>query len=474
MKKNFMKKIFFVLGIILFYVLINITTSFGASKASMSVKFRKDYKINQVDADNITYIYHADRIIKKEKYVPQGFCIAKGYFVYVMYNNNSKSKNHNQTYLSFVRIKNPKLVNRISLGNIGHINDITYNPSTQKIIVPIDDNSKYVLVDVSSSDPKNFKKIKNTINKAIKAYGIAYCNEHKNYIISHVYNIYYTQRNNITKVAKKKDIVKNNGNMNQLGRQGIACHGNRWYYTKWVENNTYYADKNSNIIEEYDFDYNVKQNIYIPKSVFSGEIEGVDFYDNQMYGLFIQGDNLRILKIDYSTGFKIKTKNKEKQKYYYYKNTEANHFKGQKAKKWNIIDGKTYYMEKDSGKVVTGWYTINGFKYYFGKDGVMRTGLQTIGGKKYYFYKSNGKNNVYRGALAAKGWNIIDENTTYYVKKGGVVATGWNTIDGFKYYFGDNGVMRTGLQTIGGKKYYFYKSTNKIKKQYRGALAYKV
>ena len=424
MKKNFMKKIFLMFFITTFYALSSITTTFGASNTSTSTGYRIQNIINQVDSSKVSTVYNAKRNIEGKKGVPQGFCIAKGYFVYVIYN-----KNNNHSYLRFVSIKERKQKQQIYLGKYGHINDITYNPSTKKVIVPVDNEKTYLVVDVSSSNPKNFKKIdKLTIYNGVRSYGIAYCSKYNNYIISNNNNIYYTHKGSLTKtLSTNPHKLGNKKTMRELGRQGIACHGNRWYYTKWVEkdmkdnygNSIFYAYRNSNFIVEYDFDYKVKQNIFIPKSTFTGEIEGVDFYNNQMYGLFIQGENLVILKIDYSTGFK---KDSKGNKYYYYKRTQAGHFMGQKATGWNKIDGKTYYMKK-SGVVATGWNTING--------------------------------------------------KTYYMKKDGAIATGWNTINGFKYYFGDNGVMRTGFQTIGGKYYYFYESKNEAKKQYKGTLASK-
>ena len=95
--------------------------------------------------------------------------------------------------------------------------------------------------------------------------------------------------------------------------------------------------------------------------------------------------------------------------------------------------------------MATGWNTINGFKYYMGKDGVIRSGFQNIGGKQYYFWPKTEKGHYSR-----------------------TMATGWNTINGFKYYMGKDGAIRTGWQTIGGKKYYFWPKTEKG--HYKGTL----
>lgn len=39
------------------------------------------------------------------------------------------------------------------------------------------------------------------------------------------------------------------------------------------------------------------------------------------------------------------------------------------------------------GNVKKGWQTIDGSRYFFGRDGIMRTGLRKIGGETYYFGK---------------------------------------------------------------------------------------
>jgi glucan-binding YG repeat protein len=68
------------------------------------------------------------------------------------------------------------------------------------------------------------------------------------------------------------------------------------------------------------------------------------------------------------------------------------------------IGGKQYYFWHKTEKghysrtMATGWNTINGFKYYMGKDGAIRTGWQTIGGKKYYFWPKTEKGH-YKGTL---------------------------------------------------------------------------
>ena len=110
------------------------------------------------------------------------------------------------------------------------------------------------------------------------------------------------------------------------------------------------------------------------------------------------------------------------------------------------IGTDTYCFGSD-GAMLTGWQTVDGFKYRFRSDGRMYqyTGWQTIGGKTYCFDS---------GHRVLTGWQTID-GSRYYLGNNGVMRTLWQTIGQTRYYFGKNGVMRTGLRKIGGYRYFF-------------------
>ena len=108
------------------------------------------------------------------------------------------------------------------------------------------------------------------------------------------------------------------------------------------------------------------------------------------------------------------------------------------------VDGKRYYFADDrypsapAGKMMTGWKTISGYRYYLGSNGVMRTGFQTINKAVYYF---------------------VDSSCAGYKESAkGRQVNGWRTIKGKKYYFIDSrcagyksankGKMVTGFRTI--------------------------
>ena len=70
---------------------------------------------------------------------------------------------------------------------------------------------------------------------------------------------------------------------------------------------------------------------------------------------------------------------------------------------WNVIDGKTYYMDL-FGVMQTGWVEIDGERYHFGTDGALipdEVGWHDIGDKKYY-RDENGKNHKRSMAFSEK------------------------------------------------------------------------
>ncbi|MBR4223277.1 MAG: hypothetical protein IKR73_00545 [Oscillospiraceae bacterium] len=75
-----------------------------------------------------------------------------------------------------------------------------------------------------------------------------------------------------------------------------------------------------------------------------------------------------------------------------------------KASGWKTIDGNKYCYGKD-GKPLTGWKKISGDTYYFGKDGVMRTAWVKLSGSIYYFGK-DGKMRTGKVSINGKTYNF--------------------------------------------------------------------
>lgn len=129
-------------------------------------------------------------------------------------------------------------------------------------------------------------------------------------------------------------------------------------------------------------------------------------------------------------------------------------------------DGYDNYFGAD-GKMLTGWNTIKGKKYYFDpKTGARYTGVRKIGKDKYLFSdygalitnaKRTIKGKIYyfdsKGKMA-KGWKKISGKKYYFNPKTGAATIGLAQIDNEFYMFSNYGILVTNTKrTIGGKKY---------------------
>ena len=163
------------------------------------------------------------------------------------------------------------------------------------------------------------------------------------------------------------------------------------------------------------------------------------------------------------------------------------------------IDGKTYYFDKNNGRmVINQWATVNVGEirpashdyrsYYLGNDGAAVTGWQDIDGKHLYFtdtglyahngiYSINGKNYLFdsKGQLVKDAYGVVDNpgarvrlKYTYRTNADGEVLTGKQIIDGTEYVFASDGRVVDGVIGYDGKLYLVKES--KIEKNYFGAF----
>ncbi len=121
--------------------------------------------------------------------------------------------------------------------------------------------------------------------------------------------------------------------------------------------------------------------------------------------------------------------------------------------------GDTYYFDPETGRVTTGWVTIDGYKYYISTSTYnILTGPWKIG-SYYYYLNDNEANGVPTGAMISNGFAVSADGDLYYLKENGRAQYGWFTDEtGDKYYFGSSRYALTGLWTVGGYKYYFAES----------------
>lgn len=143
-------------------------------------------------------------------------------------------------------------------------------------------------------------------------------------------------------------------------------------------------------------------------------------------------------------------------KYYYFTPVTVN-AKGQVSaasgravkRTWKHI-GKYYYYFNGRGRAYHGAaYTINGDTYYFDKNAHRVSGIQKIGDYYYCFHIKTGKM-VY-------GWRTYKGQRYYFNQKnkGRAYTNGRYKIDGKYYYFNYSGVQQTGWVVIGTKRYYY-------------------
>ena len=154
--------------------------------------------------------------------------------------------------------------------------------------------------------------------------------------------------------------------------------------------------------------------------------------------------------------------------WYYFDKTTGSMVTG-----WKKISKKWYYLDPETGVMATGWLTVGGKKYYLNKtSGAMITGWKTISSKKYYFNTSTGAATVggkkigkyyylfdSKGIMQKSGWKKDSKGNTYYLKKDGKAYTKkWAKKSKKWYYFGSNGRMVKGKSLKIGKKTYKFKS----------------
>ena len=114
-----------------------------------------------------------------------------------------------------------------------------------------------------------------------------------------------------------------------------------------------------------------------------------------------------------------------------------------------ILDGNTYYFQKDSGQLVSNryWSDDEGNWYYSDKDGRLLIGAQTVDFVNVYFYDDG---------VQVKG--DFAPNGHYYDKDSGALVTNrYVEKDGKWYYVNDKGDKLVGQQTVDGVEVYFNK-----------------
>jgi len=122
---------------------------------------------------------------------------------------------------------------------------------------------------------------------------------------------------------------------------------------------------------------------------------------------------------------------------------------------WKAAYGNVWYQNAD-GKVVRGLQIVEGKKYYFNlQTGYQEVGFKQVGNDLYYFSGID--------KTATQGWKAAYGNLWYQDENGIVLKSGWHTINGKKYYVNDRYVVR-GINLIDSKYYYFNSNNGELLK----------
>ncbi|MCC0686782.1 TcdA/TcdB pore-forming domain-containing protein [Clostridioides sp. ES-S-0056-01] len=160
-------------------------------------------------------------------------------------------------------------------------------------------------------------------------------------------------------------------------------------------------------------------------------------------------------------------------------NADGNNVEGQAIlyqNKFLRLADNIYYFDNNS-KAVTGWQTIDGYRYYFEPDtAIGADGYKIIDNKSFYFRNGLIQIGVFKGPYGfeyfapanadgnnVEGQSILYQNkflhladNVYYFGNNSKAVTGWQIIDGLKYYFElDTAIGANGYTIIDGKHFYF-------------------
>lgn len=130
---------------------------------------------------------------------------------------------------------------------------------------------------------------------------------------------------------------------------------------------------------------------------------------------------------------------------WYYLNSNGNPTKG-----WITLANKEYYLNPDTGAMVTGWLKSFDKWNYFGNDGSLTRGW-IKDNDSWYFLDKNG--------YMLTDW-IKESSKYYYLNADGSMAKGWIKQNNTWFYLGNDGSMRTNWVLDNGTWYYLDKSGN--------------
>ena len=101
---------------------------------------------------------------------------------------------------------------------------------------------------------------------------------------------------------------------------------------------------------------------------------------------------------------------------------------------WRTAGGKLFYFDpEDKGVLRTGWFEVDGLRYYADASGIKQVGWVSVSGTWYYLDSSNG--------VMKTGWICVDGTWYYLEPMTGAMQTGWLHENGEWYYLKNSGAM---------------------------------
>lgn len=122
---------------------------------------------------------------------------------------------------------------------------------------------------------------------------------------------------------------------------------------------------------------------------------------------------------------------------------------------WRTVGGQRKYYDPETGKSITGWFEYCGKNYYIDSESGKATG---------YFKDSDGLPHIMfeKGdTITETGFKEIDNNS-YYILSDGTLATGKTVIQDDTYFFDDDGKMSTGVVIAGSGEGYLFGNDGKM------------
>lgn len=122
---------------------------------------------------------------------------------------------------------------------------------------------------------------------------------------------------------------------------------------------------------------------------------------------------------------------------------------------WRTVDGQRRYFDPKTGKPVTGWLEYCGKDYYIDSENGKVTGYFKDEDNSPHIMSEKGS------AVTETGFTEIDGNT-YYISPDGVPIIGKAVIENDTYFFDENGRMSTGIVMTGEKEGFLFGTDGKM------------